>query len=158
MRPDSSTSSIRRLCRNRINSTVLLVRHLPLVNCEPATRDASDQVQECASEEADSNLTTTLNFSFESLIFPVLLRMQLSTEPPSSKGAMDGVQGSQGSMTTARTTMGATVIQHYVFEGGCLWKCEHVRWTPCMFPAGRAVSAEGGMAVHRGDAKWSCPY
>ena len=26
-----------------------------------------------------------------------------------------------------------------------------------VFPAGRAVSAEGGMAVHRGDAKWSCP-
>ena len=25
------------------------------------------------------------------------------------------------------------------------------------FPAGRAISAEGGMAVHRGDAKWSCP-
>ena len=38
-------------------------RHLQLVNRELATRDASDQVQECASEEADSNLTTTLNFS-----------------------------------------------------------------------------------------------
>ena len=25
------------------------------------------------------------------------------------------------------------------------------------FPTGRAVSAEGGVAVHRGDAKWSCP-
>ena len=32
------------------------------------------------------------SFSFESLIVPVLLRMQLSTEPPSSEGAMDGVQ------------------------------------------------------------------
>ena len=53
----------------------------------------------------------TDSFSFESLIFPVLLRMQLSTEPPSSEGAMDGVQGSQGNMTTARATMGATVIR-----------------------------------------------
>ena len=51
------------------------------------------------------------SFSFESLIFSVLLRMQLSTVPPSSEGAMDGVQGSQGSMKTARTTMGATVIR-----------------------------------------------
>ena len=25
------------------------------------------------------------------------------------------------------------------------------------FPTGRAVCAEGGVAVHRGDAKWSCP-
>ena len=25
------------------------------------------------------------------------------------------------------------------------------------FPTGRAVCAEGGMAVHRGVAKWSCP-
>ena len=46
----------------RINSPVLPARHLHLVNRESATRDASDQVQECASEEADSNLTSTLNF------------------------------------------------------------------------------------------------
>ena len=26
-----------------------------------------------------------------------------------------------------------------------------------VIPAGRAISAEGGVAVHRGDAKWSCP-
>ena len=33
------------------------------------------------------------SFSFESLFFfSSPLRMQLSTEPPSSKGAMDGVQ------------------------------------------------------------------
>ena len=25
------------------------------------------------------------------------------------------------------------------------------------FPTGRAVCAEGGVAVHRGYAKWSCP-
>ena len=25
------------------------------------------------------------------------------------------------------------------------------------FPTGRAVCAEEGVAVHRGDAKWSCP-
>ena len=25
------------------------------------------------------------------------------------------------------------------------------------FPTGRAVCAEGGVAEHRGDAKWSCP-
>ena len=46
----------------RINFPVLLARHLQLVDHEPAPRDASDQDQECASVEADSNLTTTLNF------------------------------------------------------------------------------------------------
>ena len=43
-------------------------------------------------------------------------------------------------------------------EGGCVWKYEHVRWPPCRFSAqGDASSAKGGVAVHRGDAKWSCP-
>ena len=100
------------------------------------------------------------SFSFESLvIFLVLLRMQLSTEPPSSEGAMDGVQRlSQGSMTTARTTMGATVIRTSCSEGGMRVEVRACAKDPMqVFPAGRAFSAIGGVAVHRGDAKWSCP-
>ena len=83
--------------------------------------------------------------------------------------------------------MGATVIRTSGSEGAILWKCEHVRldffagvfstWRTTSaetsvvfprralrapkgewwFPTGRAVCAEGGVAVHRGDAKWSCP-
>ena len=82
--------------------------------------------------------------------------------------------------------MGATVIRTSGSEGAILWKCEHVRMDFCRcflhrahssaearlvsprralrapkgewwFPTGRAVCAEGGVAVHRGDAKWSCP-
>ena len=56
----------------RISSQALPARHLQLVKLEPAIVDESDQVQECASEEADLSLTTTLNvFYFESLNFPV---------------------------------------------------------------------------------------
>ena len=47
----------------RTNSQVLPARHLQLASRGPAVREPSDQVQECASEAADSNLTTTLNFS-----------------------------------------------------------------------------------------------
>ena len=61
--------------------------------------------------------------------------------------------------------MGATVICTFSSEGGYLWKCEHVRMDFCRcfsagryerrrgkrwFPTGRAISAEGGVAVHRG--------
>ena len=69
--------------------------------------------------------------------------------------------------------MGATVIRTSGSEEAILWKCEHVRLDFLLqafprralrapkgewwFPTGRAVCAEGGMAVHRGDAKWSCP-
>ena len=82
--------------------------------------------------------------------------------------------------------MGATVIRTSASEGDILWKCKHVRmdfagvlstWRTTSaearvvfprqalrapkgewwFPTGRAVCAEGGMAIHRGDAKWSCP-
>ena len=48
----------------RTNSQVLPARHLQLASRGPAIRELSDQVQECASEAADSNLTTTLNFFF----------------------------------------------------------------------------------------------
>ena len=103
----------------RINSPVLPARHLQLVNHELAPRDASDQDQECASEEADSNLTTTLNFfSFKSLIFPVLLRMQLSTEPPSSEGAMDGVQRRSRLHDNRKDNYGRNCNPHFMFRRG----------------------------------------
>ena len=68
--------------------------------------------------------------------------------------------------------MGATVIRTSGSEGAIMWKCEHVRMDFLqvflrralrapkgeeVVPTGRAISAEGGVAVHRGDAKWSCP-
>ena len=81
-----------------------------------------------AHDPADGNDS----FSYESLIFPPsLLRMQLSTEPPSSKGGNDGWRPKALSITTARTTMGVLVLKYYMFRRGCVWKCEHVRWTPC---------------------------
>ena len=46
--------------------------------------------------------------------------------------------------------MGATVIRT-----SCSEAC--AKDPMLVIPAGRAISAEGGMAVHRGDAKWSCP-
>ena len=104
--------------------------------------------------------------------FPSPLRMQPGTEPPGPEGGNAGRRPRLAAMTYRKTTMGATVIRTSGSEGAILWKCEHVRLdffagfprralrTPkgeWWFPTGRAVCAEGGMAVHRGDAKWSCP-
>ena len=71
------------------------------------------------------------SFSFESLIFPVLLRMQLSTEPPSSEGAMDGVQRLSRQHDNRKDNYGRNCNPHFMFRRGCVWKCEHVRRTPC---------------------------
>ena len=54
--------------------------------------------------------------------------------------------------------MGATEIQHHMFRRGLCLEVRACAMDPMqVIPAGRAVSAEGGMAIHRGDAKWSCP-
>ena len=52
--------------KTRIIFQVLQARNLRLERLEQARKEASDQVQDSASEEADSNLTTTLNFSLSS--------------------------------------------------------------------------------------------
>ena len=113
-------------------------------------------------------------FYFESLIFPPsLLRMQLSTEPPSSEGAMDAPKALQSVMINRKDYYGCNCNPHFWFRMGYLWKCEHVRMVffagvsppgalpapkgEWCFPTGRAISAEGGVAVHLGEAKWSCP-
>ena len=44
--------------------------------------------------------------------------------------------------------MGATVIQHFMFRRGCVWKCEHVRRTPCRFSPPGALSAPKGEWQH----------
>ena len=100
----------------RTNSQVLPARILQPAGRGPARREPSDHNQDRASmdrlrtmkmaaaagnddeqvriegptahDPADGNDS----FSSESLIFPVLLHMQTSTEPPRSEGAMDGVQ------------------------------------------------------------------
>ena len=57
-----------------------------------AAADNSDEQVRLEGSTAHDPADGDDSFSFESLIFPVLLRMKLSTEPPSSEGAMDGVQ------------------------------------------------------------------
>ena len=95
---------------------------------------------------------TTFNFSFESLIFPNLLRMQLSTEPPSSEGAMDGVQRLSRQHDNRKDNHGRNCNPHFMFRMGMCVEVRAFAKDPMqVFPAGRAVSAEGGMAVHRGD-------
>ena len=56
--------------------------------------------------------------------------------------------------------MGVLVFKYYMFRKGCVWKCEHVRWTPCRFsPPGDsdASGAEGGVAEHRGERPVELP-
>ena len=90
--------------------------------------------------------------------FSGLLWMQLRTKPPSSEGATELSKGYQAACQP-QGHYERTCLKQYMFRRGCVWKCEHVLWSDPMqvLPAGRAASAEGGVAVHRGDAKWSCP-
>ena len=53
--------------------------------------------------------------------------------------------------------MGATVIRTSCSEGDVCESASMCENPMLVIPAGRAVSAEGGRAVHRGDTKWSCP-
>ena len=103
--------------------------------------DEQDRTKESiAQDSADGNDS----YFFESLIFSGLLWMQPRTEPPSSEGATDGVRRLSSCMPTTRTTMGVLIPKHYMFRRGCVWKCEHVRWTPCrFFQLGDASGAEG---------------
>ena len=58
------------------------------------------------------------SFSFESLIFPVILHMQLSTEPPSSKGAKDGVQWLSRQHDNSKNNYGRNCNPHFMFQRG----------------------------------------
>ena len=81
--------------------------------------------------------------------------MQLSTEPPSSEGATDSVQ--RLSRLQDKDNHGRNYNPHYMFRRGmCVDLLAFAKDPMQDFPAGRAVSAEGEVAVHRGDAKWSC--
>ena len=103
----------------RINSPVLLARHLQLVNHEPATRDASDQVQECASEEADSNLTTTLNFFFRVTNFSSpFCECRRAQNPQDPKGLWMASKGSQHN--SRKDKYGRNCNPHFMFRRGCV--------------------------------------
>ena len=84
--------------------------------------------------------------------------MQLSTEPPSSEGAMDCVQRLSKQHDNRMDNYGRNCNPApHVPKGMCVEVRAYVMDPMHVFPAGRAVSAEGGMAVHQDDAKWSCP-
>ena len=90
--------------------------------------------------------------------------MQLSTEPPSSEGAMDAPKALQSVMINSKDYYGRNCNPHFWFRRGYLWKCEHVRMDFFRCSTGRTTSSEGGvvfphraryqrrrgMAVHRG--------
>ena len=83
--------------------------------------------------------------------------MQLRTEPPSSEGATELSKGYQAACQP-QGHYGRTCSQAlHVPKGMCVEVRACVMDPMQVFPAVRAVSAEGGVAVHRGDAKWSIP-
>ena len=92
-------------------------------------------------------------YSFESLIFSFLLWMQPCTEPPSSEGAMGGVQRLSSCMPTARTLWAYLFSSTTCSEGDVCGSASMCDGPHAGFPR-RATLA---VAVHRGDAKWSCP-
>ena len=78
--------------------------------------------------------------------------MQLSTEPPSSEGAMDGVQRLSRQHDTRKDNYGRNCNPHFMFRRGNVRGSASMCEDPMLvIPAGRAISAEEGLAVHRGD-------
>ena len=83
--------------------------------------------------------------------------MQLRTEPPSSEEATELSKGYQAACHS-QGHYGRTCSQAlHVLKGICVDVRACAMDPMKISPVGRAVSAEGGVAVHRGDAKWSCP-
>ena len=73
------------------------------------------------------------------------------------RGDYGRLQGFQAAYQP-RDNMGSFNLKFYPLLRVCVWKYEHVQWTPCRFsPPGDACGAEKGVAVHLGDASWSCP-
>ena len=84
--------------------------------------------------------------------------MQLSTEPLSSEGAMDGVQRLSRLHDNRKDNYGRNCNPAlHVPKGMCVEVRACAKDPMLVIPAGRAISAEAEMAVHRGDAKWSYP-
>ena len=78
--------------------------------------DEQDRIEgSTAHDPADGNDS----FSFESLIFPPsLLRMQLSTEPPSFEGAMDAPKALQSVMINRKDYYGRNCNPDFWFRRG----------------------------------------
>ena len=111
--------------------------------------DEQDRIEgSTAHDPADG----TDSFSFESLIFSVLFAHADEHRTSKIKRG-SGWRPKALSITTARTTMGATVIRTSCSEGDVCGSASMFENPMLVIPAGRAVSAEGGMAVHQGDAK-----
>ena len=75
----------------------------------------------------------------DTLIFPVLLRMQLSTEPPSSEGAKDGFGRLSRQHDNRKDNYGRTVAQVlHVLKGMCVEIVRACAMDPMqVFPEGR---------------------
>ena len=142
MATTSGWALVRCDCRTQIQDRASMDRSRAMKMAAAAGNgDEQDRIEGSIAHDPADGIDS---FSFRVTNCSSLLRMQLSTEPPGSEGAMDGVQRLSSSMTTARTTIGATVSQHYMFRRGFVWKCEHVRWTPCRFSPPGALSAPKG--------------
>ena len=107
-----------------------------------------------AQDSADGNDSC---YFFESLIFPVFCGCSRAQNLQAPKGLWEASKGYQDAFQP-QGHYGRTCSQAlHVPQGICVEVRACVMDPMLVFPAGRAVSAEGGVAVHRGDAKWSCP-
>ena len=110
---------------------------------------------------------TTLVISSHQFFPPSLLRMQLSTEPPSSEGGYYGWRPRLTVMINRKDYYGRNCNPHFWFRRGlfcgsasmCEWIFLQVFSPPSAlpapkgewcFPTWRAISAERGVTVHRG--------
>ena len=117
-------------CRTRIQQyrTLHRSRTMTMAAAAGSCGDVHDRIEESiAHDSADGNDSC---YSFESLI--VFLSFVDAAVHRTSK-----LQRGYGRRPKAiklhanrKDTMGVLVLKRYMFRRGCVWKCEHVRWTP----------------------------
>ena len=114
--------------------------------------DVQDRIEELiAQDSADNNDSC---YFFRVTYFSCLCGCNRVQNLQAPKGLWEASKGYQAACQP-QGHYGRTCSQAlHILEGMCV-EVQACAMDPMqVFPAGRAVSAESGMAVHRGDAKW----
>ena len=117
--------------------------------------DVQDRTNESiAQDSADGNDS---NFNSESLIFPVFCGCSWAQKLQAPKGLRNFPKAIKLHDNRKDNYGRNCNPELHVPKGMCVEVRACAMDPMKVFPAGRAVSAERGVAVHRGDARWTCP-
>ena len=150
MATTSGWALVRRDCIIRIQQDSTLMYRSRMMKMAAAAcygGDVQDRIEESITQDsADGNDSS---YFFESLIFPVFSGCSSVQNLQAPKGLWTAskalkLHASAYHRESGTVTMSLLVLKHYMFRRGCVWKCEHVLWTPCWFSSPGALTAPKG--------------